>query len=62
MLWLYGHLADDTQGIQKAWRKQILFARVKEVVSRRVAVGAGHDRGGAELEGCASSLLLRLFR
>ena len=52
----------DTQGIPKAWRKQILFARMKEVISRRVAVGAGHGRGGAALEGCASSLLLRLFR
>ena len=62
MLWLYGHLADDTQGIPMVWRKQILFARMKEVISRRVAVGAGHGRGGAALEGCASSLLLRLFR
>ena len=62
MLWLYGHLADDTQGIPKAWRKRILFARMKEVISRRVAVGTGHGRGGAALEGCASSLLLRLFR
>ena len=61
-MWLYGHLADDTQGIPKAWRKQILFTRMKEVISRRVAVGAGHGGGGAAPGGCASSLLLRLFR
>ena len=55
--WLYGHLA-DTQGIPKAWRKQILFTRMEEVISRRVAVGAGHGRGGAAPGGCASSLLV----
>ena len=67
MLWLYGHLADDTQGIPKAWRKQILFVRMKEVISRRVAVGAGHGRGGAALEGvlrpccCACSVDRPIF-
>ena len=59
---LYEQFVDGTHRIPKAWRKQILLARIKEEISHLVAVGAGYGRGGVAPEEPASPLLLRLIR